>query len=62
VTEDVWKRGSMKFTSHPEERVWYSKKGETPSQFFARIIKYLEKDGANVWAHLRKEMEGLDEV
>ena len=52
----VWKRGDMYF-EHREEKVYQSQKDETPSMFFARIIKDLERKGANIWGYLKDEMK-----
>ena len=52
----VWKRGSMYF-EYREEKVYASKKDETPWMFFARIIKDLERKRANIWEYLQDEMK-----
>jgi hypothetical protein len=49
----------MRF-EHRDEKVYASKKDETPSMFFARIIRDLERKGANIWGYLQDEMKGTE--
>ena len=69
--DTTWDRGAMTFSCTwckppkmnfdewmmtGEARRWVSKKGEVPSQFIARIIADMEKEGARVWDYLEDEM------
>ena len=65
----AWPRGEMRFhclngderkTERFEKdggRTWVSIKNETPSEFMARIVRDMEKDGANIKGYLLKELE-----
>jgi len=54
-----WGKGSMVFELRGE-RKWVSKRDETPSEFLARIVKDMQKGGANIKGYLQKELKGVD--
>jgi hypothetical protein len=63
VKNEPWAKGSMKFTDDwakpwnvtmdewvkmPGGRTWVSKRGELPSQFIARVLRDMERGGAQI--------------
>ena len=71
-TAEPWAKGSMTFTDNwakppkmpmrtwlkeKEGRTWVSKRGELPSEFFARVLRDLESDGAQITDCLLEELQ-----